>query len=83
MQEQSNGTVTRTNTSTQPEEVFIVCVFQTNPATANLEVEGVKFGQIRPAGNGLTDATSFVVPPGKTWSVELHNVGLQWNELPE
>lgn len=72
----------QTNTSSKPVEVFIVLGFQASGAQANIEVEGVRFGAIKPAGNGLTDATSFVVPPGKAWSVEIHNVYAEVNELP-
>jgi hypothetical protein len=74
-------TFTATNTSAKPIEVFIVLGFQSAPAEAVIEVEGQKFGTIKPAGNGLTDATSFVVPPGKGWKVELHNVYAETNEL--
>src|ERR1700722_7198080 len=71
-----------TNTSGRPMEVFFAAVRHEAPSSGQLiiKVGGSELPRI--GLSAQTDSASFVVPTGQEWKFELHNVEMEFSELP-
>jgi hypothetical protein len=71
-----------TNTSDKPLEVFFAAAKHQAPQSGQLFIKVGEATLPKIGVSSQTDTASFVVPTGQTWTFELHNVELEYSELP-